>query len=118
MALDSKAVDKNSHAASLDYLTGDVTENTIVLDNYHSSRKKHENAICGFFLTQVDATGGNEGGGDYVERVFEIADVDGISYGFVRQTGFYTSEYGTEWDYEITRVYPKQVVVTQYFESP
>jgi hypothetical protein len=75
-------------------------------------------AINGFELKQVYSEGGYEGGGDHAEVVV------GISYGdevlaHVRFTGFYNSYAGTEWDdSSLERVYPREVVVTQYFNKP
>ena len=61
----------------------------------------------------VEQIGGYEGGGEYVDWVFEFTK-DENSLGFLRFTGFYDSEDGITWDEELTVVIPKQVIVTQY----
>lgn len=72
----------------------------------------------GYSYKQVYGKGGFEGGGDSVERVYEIFK-DGQSTGiFFQHDGFYSSYEGTEWDTSVCRVYPRQVVVTKYFDSP
>ena len=64
----------------------------------------------------VDKIGGNEGGGDQVDWVFEFIE-NGISLGFLRFTGFYDSYNGTEWNETIVEVLPRQVTVTKYFNK-
>jgi hypothetical protein len=72
-----------------------------------------------FRIKLVHEVGGGEGEGETVERVWEVIDtfVD-KSLGFAMLTGFYTSYNGTDWDSTLTRVYPRQVTVTQYFDKP
>lgn len=60
--------------------------------------------------------GGGEGEGDYVERVLEFRIDQQVT--FVRATGCYDSYNGTEWNADWTVVYPREVVVTQYFDTP
>jgi len=73
----------------------------------------------------VHSEGGGEGEGESVDRVFAIAapglslsdgKVDG-ALAYVRITGYYTSEEGTEWDSSWEPVEPRAVVVTQYFNK-
>lgn len=76
--------------------------------------------LNGLRIDLVYSEGGGEGEGDHVERVFAIKNVDGSIISHFRLTGFYSSNYGTEWDEpsEVERVYPRQVMVTQYFNEP
>lgn len=67
-------------------------------------------------LTLVDQHGGGEGEGEYVERNYRINDGDQV-LAHVQITGFYTSNDGTEWNHEVTRVYPKEVSVVKYFTT-
>lgn len=62
-------------------------------------------------IDECYAEGGNEGEGDYVERVHHYLD-HGV---YIRFTGFYSSDNGTEWEREAEEVEPREVVVTQYF---
>lgn len=73
----------------------------------------------GFDIECVDSTGGYEGEGDYVERIIKIT---GPVMGepkdiYVRVTGSYSSYEGTEWDSDVEYVYPREVMVTQYFND-
>lgn len=75
--------------------------------------------FLGHYLLIVDETGGGEGGGEYVERIIGIHTGDKVCTSFIRVTGCYYSHDGTYWDEDvITRVYPREVVVTQFFETP
>lgn len=65
----------------------------------------------------VHSEGGSEGEGEYVERVIHFC-VGGEPEIFLRTTGFYESYNGTEWSGEWQVVYPREVLVTQYFETP
>lgn len=76
------------------------------------------NVYEGYSYVRVDGRGGYEGGGDRVERVYEIFK-DGQTTGiFFQHDGFYSSYEGTEWDHNVSRVYPCQVMVTQYHTTP
>ncbi len=59
-------------------------------------------------LKLVHSVGGGEGDGETVVRVFEH---NGI---FIQLTGWYASYHGTDWDEEITQVFPKQKTITVY----
>ena len=72
--------------------------------------------ILGIQLSEVYSDGGGEGGGENVERVYSLTDVDtGRVLNYVQLTGFYTSGYGTEWDDSISIVCPREVVEIRYF---
>jgi len=73
--------------------------------------------INGITLAVVDEEGGYEGGGEHVERVISIGHSAHKPIAYVRIVGYYASYAGTEWCDEVTRVYPREVVVTQYFET-
>jgi hypothetical protein len=62
-------------------------------------------------LKLVHSVGGGEGGGEYVERVFEHAGI------FVKLTGYYASYSGTDWDEDVVQVFPKQKTITVYEPS-
>lgn len=69
-------------------------------------------------LEVVESEGGHEGEGEYVCRVYAVVNAKGESVLYVRQTGFYESYNGTEWDDTLVQVYPREVMVTQYHETP
>lgn len=58
----------------------------------------------------VYSKGGDEGGGDYAERVFYFKEYD--FYACI--TGFYSSYEGTDWNGEWSQVSPKQKTITVY----
>ena len=60
-------------------------------------------------LKLVHREGGGEGGGEYVERVFQFEDSDL----FVKITGYYYSYEGTTYD-GIEQVAPQQKTITVY----
>lgn len=64
----------------------------------------------------VHSKGGFEGGGESVERVLEFKI--GRQTTFVRVLGSYESYNGTEWDDDWKVVYPREVKVIQYFDTP
>ena len=61
------------------------------------------------------AIGGGEGGGETVDWVFEFIE-NGTSIGFLQFTGYYYSGEGITWNEEIVQVFPKQVMVTEFFK--
>jgi hypothetical protein len=73
--------------------------------------------LFGIKVNSVLQEGGNEGGGENVEWVYSITDVDGIILKHFRLNGFYGSYSGIEWDEpsEIEIVEPREVTVIQYF---
>ncbi len=88
-----------------------------VFDSICSTYKEKPMTVDGLTVTLVDSQGGEEGDGEYVERNFRIDDGEtGIAH--FQITGCYTSDYGTEWDIDAMRVYPKEVMVIQYVTSP
>lgn len=64
----------------------------------------------------VESEGGNEGEGEYVERILMIMMGDQTTY--LKTTGFYDSWAGTEWYNDWKIVYPRSVSVTKYFDTP
>jgi hypothetical protein len=72
----------------------------------------------GYHYKQVHSEGGHEGGGEHVERIYEIYKDDQTTGIFFELAGFYSSYEGIEWDDCVTRVYPHQVMVTQYRDYP
>ena len=80
--------------------------------------------LCGEYtngctIECVDSEGGYEGGGEHVERTFAILAAglkDRLAH--FQITGYYESNNGTEFDDEITIVFPRKVIVTQYFTTP
>ena len=75
-------------------------------------------SVLGFDVRCVHSVGGFEGGGDHAERVFVVTK-DGVdTEHFFKITGYYNSYEGTTWGEMAERVYPRQVMVTQYFDSP
>lgn len=71
----------------------------------------------GFELRVVHSEGGSEGQGEYVERVAALIK-DGEKLLHFKVTGCYYSYDGTTWDDDFEIVYPREVVVTQYFKTP
>lgn len=76
-----------------------------------------ETEVHGFTLNLVHSVGGREGEGETVERVIEVKDGDAVLCYF-QFTGFYASNEGTEWGDDAYQVYPREVLVTQYFDTP
>lgn len=60
--------------------------------------------------------GGGEGEGESVYRVYAVLK-GGQEIAFFSCGGYYASEYGTDWEDTFTSVYPREVVVTQYFTT-
>lgn len=71
----------------------------------------------GITATYVDGDGGSEGGGESVERVYQI-EHEGKTVCFLRSTGSYYSHEGIFWDNSFEIVYPHEVLVTQYRITP
>ncbi len=68
-----------------------------------------------YLLSLVKSEGGDEGGGEYVERVIRV-DANGEILGYVMINGYYMSYDGTTYDdsSEFTTVEPHEVTVIQY----
>jgi hypothetical protein len=58
----------------------------------------------------VAETGGFEGGGDYAMKVRHFKKFDT----YIRQTGFYSSYNGTDWEDDFKEVKPVQKMVTVF----
>lgn len=67
-----------------------------------------------FTFNRMVRDGGGEGEGESVYRVYSVAR-NGEVITYFSVCGYYSSDYGTTWDDDFTTVYPRQVVVTQYF---
>jgi hypothetical protein len=67
----------------------------------------------GFDFEEVYSEGGGEGGGEYVERVWEIK-YGGTHIAFVRTIGSYYSHDGIYWSGDFWFCEPKEVVVVEY----
>lgn len=80
----------------------------------YSSRKDY--SVDGISIKRVVSDGGGEGEGEHVYRVYAIVK-DNADIGYFSTAGYYASEYGTSWDDEFHIVYPRQVIVTQYFTT-
>lgn len=65
----------------------------------------------------VKEVGGGEGGGSAVCRVYKVTNKVDDEVHYFQLTGHYESYNGTEWDDGLAEVFPKQVIVTQYFEE-
>lgn len=90
--------------------------------------------VEGLYIRTVYEVGGGEGGGERVERVYEfvlnpeigkdkynrpqLVGGTGTPLLYVRSTGYYSSDDGTTWDDEYERVYPHQVITTEYKDAP
>lgn len=72
--------------------------------------------VLGCTLKKVHSEGGCEGGGDHAEIVFGIM-YNGACVQHFRVTGYYSSYDGTDWDDVIEVVFPREVLVTQYFTT-
>lgn len=95
------------------FFTGAGYEN---YDSQIDAWESNELEFNGLTATCVYAEGGNEGGGEHVERVYAVLDGSNVIAHF-RFTGFYQSYNGTEWNDVFERVEPREVVVTQYFTA-
>ena len=99
--------------AFLEAISADFTFN----NGYELEDLHEKNNFDGIYLKCVDTKGGHEGGVEHVERTYEVCGLDLGSY-FFQQCGYYESYNGIEWDDTISRVWPRQVIVTQYFGQP
>jgi hypothetical protein len=95
------------------YNDGDVELNTFD----YSVVGTDPSELAGFSTKEVEAVGGGEGGGETVTRVVEISHADWAEPKYVSYGGYYHSDDGTSWDDEVEFVFPRQVVVTQYFSK-
>ena len=75
--------------------------------------------VNGFTLRQVNAEGGGEGEGEHVERTYALVEVTdpSVEIAHCEIVGYYMSHDGTTWDEAPYVVYPRQVMVTQYFKE-
>lgn len=71
---------------------------------------KDDDSMFGI-VTVVEEIGGGEGGGETVKIVYYFEKYNQ----YFQIDGYYTSHYGTEFDDGILEVFPREVVVTQYF---
>lgn len=72
----------------------------------------------GFLIEEVSSTGGNEGGGEYVQRVYALKRPGAEPLVYIEQTGSYYSHDGIYWDDELQRVWPRTVQVIEYVRTP
>jgi hypothetical protein len=85
------------------------------IDGNHLDERSGD-VILGVQLSEVYSDGGGEGGGEDVERVYSLTNVEsGVVLNYVQLNGFYTSGYGTEWDDSISIVCPREVIEIRYF---
>lgn len=83
------------------------------IESYHLGHEDYdENALTEALgeAEEVHSVGGPEGGGEYAERVILFKD-HGV---YIRITGYYASEDGTEWDGDFEEVFPRKVINTVY----
>jgi len=66
----------------------------------------------GYTITKEAGYGGFEGAGDNVWFVFKVTKDSETQY--FRKSGYYDSWNGTEWDYGIELVKPKEVMVIEW----
>jgi hypothetical protein len=78
-----------------------------------------EKPFCGISVKQVHSEGDCEGGGDHSEHIWSVGFEGVPPFAHIQVTGFYSSYNGTEWNdlSEAILVYPRQVMVTQYFKK-
>jgi hypothetical protein len=76
--------------------------------------------VNGFALKKVDFEGGYEGGGDHCEVTYAVVEkfAPDVLLAHCQFTGWYSSNEGSNWEDAPKVVYPRQVVVTQYFDTP
>lgn len=82
--------------------------------------------FAGFAFVLVDENGGREGEGDHADKTFAVVPVGSdqtiengrvaAAIGYINFEGFYSSDYGTEWDSDVYVVTPVDVMVVQYHE--
>jgi hypothetical protein len=75
--------------------------------------------FAGIYIKLVHSEGDCEGGGDHSEHIWSVG-FDGVSpFAYIQVIGFYSSYSGTEWNdlSNAVLVYPRQVMVTQYFKG-
>lgn len=100
---------------------GSVESRITHKDVYEYEDYGPKQSVHGMYIKCVESEGGGEGGGEYVGRVFGIfkpigeSDDEGVAYFF--KSGTYNSYEGTEWDPDLSVVYPQQVVVTRYMTA-
>lgn len=107
-----------------------LLEDTKDVDHYFRYSPRIINNII---VDCVEYEGGSEGEGENVHRVLRVTKnpvikdinryhkevVGGEVICYISISGSYNSYDGTEWYMDSpTRVYPRQVVVTQYFNTP
>lgn len=76
----------------------------------------------GIKMIEVYSEGGHEGGGEHAELVFAVAPIGSVvkagrvegALAYIRATGYYASNEGTEWDDDYEIVEPRDVMVVQY----
>lgn len=81
----------------------------------HSEEFDSYTLTNGYTLTMLHSIGGNEGGGEHVERVFSVYDKQDKSLKYYKVEGSYASYDGTDMNYRgIKEVFPVEKVVTVY----
>ena len=101
---------KDVDASGQESLTATLEELT------HGYPAPDSHTVDGLTVTCKVNEGGGEGEGESVYRVYAVIK-DGVEIAHFSTTGYYGSDYGTEWDDTFTTVYPRQVTVTKYFTS-
>lgn len=86
----------------------DITPEMFYCNDYDEEQK--EFVVSLGESNKVYGEGGNEGGGEYFERVFYFKDHDV----YIQITGYYESNNGTECDEEFNQVFPRRVIDTVY----
>lgn len=61
-------------------------------------------------VEEVDSQGDYEGGGDFAMKVLFFKDHNV----YIRQTGFYSSYNGTDWNDDYREVFPKEKTITVF----
>ncbi len=86
-------------------------------DRQYGAKPKPD--VNGFTLKEVNAVGGGEGEGEHVERTYALIEASApeIELAHCEIVGYYMSHDGTTWDEPPYVVYPRQVMVTQYFKE-
>ena len=95
--------------AELTVLDVDGTNLKSVLEGWDDVNLPDFKAVVGD-CEIVHEEGDCEGGGDHSEVVVHFKDHDI----YLRATGFYSSYDGTDWDSDLTQVFPREKMITVY----
>lgn len=83
-----------------------------IFDRSYRRTEEQDAFIKGLDKKEVVNIGGGEGEGEHVERVVHVHFPGHDLY--IRYTGFYCSQEGTEWNSDFEQVFPRRIIATTY----